>query len=95
MHRGTVTTTCCSGSRVAAERGLSFRPIEDGQTIRGRLIGATQLASGRFAMIDDGLGFSLVPWRPVIEQELGRDVMGVMRGDDVSWQLGRHRGLGI
>ena len=24
------------------------------------------LASGRFAMIDDGLGFQLVPWRPAL-----------------------------
>ncbi|PSD21926.1 hypothetical protein C7E12_23135, partial [Stenotrophomonas maltophilia] len=23
-------------------------------------------ASGRFAMLDDGLGFTLVPWKPVI-----------------------------
>jgi hypothetical protein len=33
--------------------------------VRGKLVGSTQLASGRFAMIDNGLGFSLVPWRPV------------------------------
>ena len=52
------------GRRLAAERGVAFNAIEDGQTIRGKLIGSTQLASGRFAMIDDGLGFSLVPWRP-------------------------------
>jgi type IV secretory pathway VirD2 relaxase len=83
------------GQKLATERGLSFKPIEDGQTIRGRLIGSTQLASGRFAMIDDGLGFSLVPWRPVIEKEIGREVIGVMRGTDVSWQLGRTLGLGI
>ena len=57
-------------------------------------IGSVQLASGRFAMIDDGLGFSLVPWRPFIEKEIGRKVMGV-RGTDVSWQLGRKLGLGI
>ena len=63
--------------------------------MRGRLLGSTQLASGRFAMVDDGLGFSLVPWRPVIENEIGRLVMGVMRGDDISWQLGRARTLGI
>jgi hypothetical protein len=56
------------------------------------LIGSAQLASGRFAMIDDGLGFSLVPWRPVIEKEIGREVTGVMRGDDISWQFGRKRG---
>ena len=30
-----------------------------------------QLASGRFDMLDAGMGFSLVPWRPVIEQRLG------------------------
>jgi len=26
------------------------------------------LASARHAMLDDGMGFGLVPWRPVIEQ---------------------------
>ena len=83
------------GQKLATERGLTFKAIEDGQTMRGRLIGSTQLVSGRFAMIDDGLGFSLVPWRPVIEKEIGREVIGVMRGTDVSWQLGRKLGLGI
>jgi hypothetical protein len=83
------------GQRLASERSLTFKTIEDGQTIRGKLIGSTKLASGRFAMIDDGLGFSLVPWRPVIEKEIGREVIGVMRGGDVSWQLGRKLGLGI
>lgn len=82
------------GRKLAAERGLAFRAIE-GQTIRGKLIGSAQLASGRFAMIDDGLGFSLVPWRPVIEKEIGREVLGVVRGDDISWQFGRKRGLGL
>ena len=48
-----------------AERRLAFHSIGEGETVRGRLLGSVQLASGRFAMIDDGLGFSLVPWRPV------------------------------
>jgi hypothetical protein len=80
------------GRKFATEQGLTFRAIEDGQTLRGKLIGSTQLASGRFAMIDDGFGFSLVP---VIEKEIGREVIGVVRGTDVSWQLGRKLGLGI
>jgi len=46
-------------------------------------------------LIDDGLDFSLVPWRPVIDVDIGWQVMGVMRGGDVSWHLGRSRGLGI
>jgi hypothetical protein len=92
--------TFCPRSNVrrsSASDGRSPRngAFEDGQTIRGKLIGSAQLASGRFALIDDGLGFSLVPWRPVIEKEIGREVVGVMRGDDISWQFGRKRGLGI
>jgi hypothetical protein len=80
---------------IVRNRGLAFKAIEDRQIIQGRLIGSTQLASGRCSMIDDGLGFSLVPWRPVIEKEIGREVLGVMRGTDISWQLGRKLGLGI
>jgi type IV secretory pathway VirD2 relaxase len=83
------------GRQLAAKRGLPFQPVHEGQTVRGRLLGSAQLASGRFAMIDDGLGFSLVPWRPVLEKEIGRQVMGVMRSGDISWQLGRAVGLGI
>jgi type IV secretory pathway VirD2 relaxase len=83
------------GREIAAGRGLAFRTVHEGDTVSGKLQGSTQLASGRFAMVDDGLGFSLVPWRPVIEKEIGREVMGVMRGGDVSWQLGRAVGIGI
>jgi hypothetical protein len=83
------------GRQLAAERGLAFQSIREGQTVRGKLVASAQLASGPFAMIDDGLGFSLVPWRPVLGKEIGRQVIGVMRGGDVSWQLGRAMGLGI
>jgi len=65
-----------------------------GSQIGGQLIGATQLASGRFAMIDDGLGFSLMPWRPALEQHVGRVVSAVtLSGSGVSWSFGRNRGL--
>jgi len=53
------------------------------------------LASGRFAMLSDGLGFSLVPWRPVIEPALGRAIGAVVRGSQVDWRLGRQRGIAI
>jgi hypothetical protein len=83
------------GRQLAAERGLAFQPIHEGQGVRGKLVGSAQLASGRFAMIDDGLGFSLAPWRPVLEKEIGRQVVGVMRGDDVSWRIGRALSTGV
>ena len=63
--------------------------------MRGKLLGSTRLASGRFAMIDNGLGFSLVPWRPVLENKIGREVIGMTRGEDISWQFSRAGTLGI
>lgn len=54
---------------------------------------SAMLASGRFAMFDDGMGFSLVPWRPVLEKHLSQSVAGVTLGNSVSWMFGRQRGM--
>jgi hypothetical protein len=50
------------------------------------------LASGRFALIDDGLGFSLVPWSPSLERHLGRQVSGIVQSNRIEWSLQRARG---
>ena len=84
------------GPEMAKSRGLTFKPAEVGNYVTGTLIGATNLGSGKFAMIDDGLGFSLVPWQPVLEQQLGRQVTGIaMPGGGIDWTFGRSRGLGL
>jgi hypothetical protein len=46
-------------------------------------------------MLDDGMGFSLVPWKPVIEQRLGQQLAATVRGGGVSWEIGRARGPAI
>ncbi|ODN62862.1 hypothetical protein BA763_24375 [Burkholderia cenocepacia] len=51
--------------------------------------------SGRYALLDDGMGFSLVPWRPIIEPRLGQQIAATVRGGGVSWEVGRQRGPGI
>jgi Protein of unknown function (DUF3363) len=51
------------GKAMAAERGLIFTTAKTGEYVSGTLAGSTQLASGRFAMIDDGIGFQLVATR--------------------------------
>jgi len=77
-------------------RGLTVKPTEPGNYVTGTLVGAANLGSGKFAMIDDGLGFSLVPWQPVLEQRLRRQVTGVtMPGGGIDWTFGRSRGLGL
>ena len=84
------------GPEMAKARGLTFKPAAVGNHVSGTLVGAANLASGKFAMIDDGLGFSLVPWQPVLDERLGRQIAGVaMPGDGIDWTFGRKRGLGL
>jgi type IV secretory pathway VirD2 relaxase len=81
---------------LAAETGLPRSEAAIGDSVAGIFRRRLDLASGRFAMIDDGLGFSLVPWSPMMERRLGQEVSGVLRaGGDVDWTFGRKRGLGI
>lgn len=80
---------------IAGETGLPYRPAVDGVRVSGVYRRNLLLASGRFAMLDDGLGFTLVPWKPVIEQRLGQRMAVVVRGSSVSWELGRQRSLNI
>ncbi|MBU1235383.1 MAG: relaxase/mobilization nuclease and DUF3363 domain-containing protein [Gammaproteobacteria bacterium] len=77
---------------IAAETGLTHRAVANGERVTGTYRRSVQLASGRFAMLDDGMGFSLVPWRPVVEQRLGQQVSAIVRGSSVTWGLGRQRG---
>jgi len=74
---------------IAAETGLEHRPVCDGQRVSGVYRRSVVLASGRYAMLDDGTGFSLVPWKPVIEQRLGKQLTAMVRGAKVSWEVGR------
>lgn len=80
------------GKVIQHQTGLLHRPLREGERANGIYRRAVQLASGRFAMLDDGMGFSLVPWRPVVEQRLGQQVSAIVRGSSVTWELGRQRG---
>jgi len=84
-----------AGRKLAGETGLEHRPVKDGDSVRGVVRRSVMLASGRFAVLDDGVGFSLVPWKPVLEQRFGQTVSGVMRGGSVSLDLSRQRGMGV
>lgn len=82
--------------QLAKETGQPFKPAESGEYVAGTYRQRLTLASGRFAMIDDGLGFQLVPWSPSLDKQLGRHVSGVARdGGGVDWDFGRKRGLGL
>ncbi len=84
------------GKKLAAETGRPFNHAGTGEYVAGAYQRRITLASGRFAMLDDGLGFQLVPWTPSLEKQLGKHVSGVARDDGgIDWSFGRKRGLGL
>ncbi|TAM61625.1 MAG: DUF3363 domain-containing protein [Rhodanobacter sp.] len=82
-----------AAKEIAKGTGLVHCPATDGGRVSGVYRRSVLLASGRFAMLDDGIGFSLVPWKPLIRQRIGRSVSAVVRGNHVSWELARSRGI--
>ena len=83
------------GRRLVSETGRAHLPAEPGEPVTGTYRRRLSLASGRFAMIDNGLGFQLVPWIPSLERELGRQVNGIAGPGGVEWSFGRKRDISL
>ena len=77
--------------QLSDELGLPFVETKSGERIEGTLRRAVDMASGRHALIERSREFTLVPWRPVLERHVGKNVSGVLRGDGINWTLGRAR----
>jgi type IV secretory pathway VirD2 relaxase len=73
----------------AAVIGKPYQPAVDGQRVTGTYRRSVQLISGRMAMLDTGSGFSLVPWRAVIDKQLGRSLSATVTGSRVSFEWNR------
>lgn len=83
-------------TKLSADTGLPQMQATVGEHVMGVYRQQLALSSGRFAMVDDGLGFQLVPWPPSREKKLVQHVSGEARGDGgIDWSLGRKRGLGL
>ena len=78
---------------IAAETGLVYRPVGDRSRVSGSYRCSVLLDSGRFVMLDDGTGFCLVPWRPIVERRVGQSAMAIARGQEVTWMFGLQRPL--
>ncbi len=83
------------GQSLAAEKHAPFRMKGKGDRVSGVFTRATNLVSGKYAIIENSYEFTLVPWWPVMDERLGRQISGVMRDAGVSWDFTRARGLGI
>ncbi|GAA4772598.1 hypothetical protein GCM10023219_19710 [Stakelama sediminis] len=85
-----------TGEALAKRHGLAEQPVVQGEHIIGTYRERVLLASGRFAMIDNGMGFQLVPWRQDMDRHLGQAVTGkINQRGGVDWSFARSRGPAI
>ena len=79
--------------QLSQELGLTYVETGAGERVEGTLRRSVELASGKYALIEKSREFTLVPWRAVLERQLGKQVLGIMRdGNTISWAIGRLRG---
>ena len=81
--------------QLSQELGLAYVEASRGERVEGIYRRSVMLASGRMAVIAKTREFTLVPWRPVMERQLGKFVAGVLHGDQINWSIGRSRGPAI
>jgi hypothetical protein len=77
--------------QLSRELGTPFVEAEPGLPIEGTYRRSVQAGMMRMAVIENSREFTLVPWRPVLERQIGKQVSGIMRGRDISWAFGRQR----
>lgn len=84
-----------AGAALATKHKLAYRRCPNEGRISGVYRRSVTLVSGRFAMLDDGIGFSLVPWQRVIDKRIGQAMSASIQGIRITWTFGRNRGLSI
>lgn len=85
-----------TAARLGKENGKAFTELEPGMRIEGVVRRRLDLVSGRFALIENAREFVLVPWKPVLERAIGREVSGLVRPRaGISWSFARERGIEI
>jgi type IV secretory pathway VirD2 relaxase len=83
-------------AKLTATTGLPHLEAAAGAHVTGTYRQRLVLASGRFAMIDSGLGFQLVPWSRELDSKLGQHITGTVKETGgIEWGFGRKRDLGL
>lgn len=80
-----------AGERLADQLGKPFQPARNGERVEGVIARRVDLESGSYALVERSRDFALVPWRDVLERQIGQTASGIMRGDGIDWRFGRSR----
>jgi hypothetical protein len=77
------------------ELGLTPAHIVEGEKISGTFRRSVDLASGKYAIIQKSKEFTLVPWRPEIEQFRGKPLSGTTSSQGINWDWNAKRGQSL
>ncbi|BBD01457.1 relaxase/mobilization nuclease RlxS [Sphingobium sp. YG1] len=80
-----------AGEHLAEGVGKPFASAGIGERIEGMIARRVDLEGGSYALVERSRDFTLVPWRDVLERNMGKAAAGIMRADGISWQFGRGR----
>ena len=80
-----------AGARLSRELSKPFEPARNGDRIEGVIARRVDLESGPYALVERSRDFTLVPWRDVLERQIGKSASGIVRAAGVDWQFGRAR----
>lgn len=78
--------------QLSDELGIAFVEHHDGERITGIYRRAVDTLGGRYALVERSREFSLAPWKPMLEHQIGREVSGTLSRGAVDWTIGRGRG---
>ena len=78
--------------RLFNELGREYVEASVGERIEGVVRRPVEMVSGRYVPIERAHDFTLVPWKPTLERQIGKPVSGIVREAGISWTVGRERG---
>ena len=68
-----------------------YAPPRIGERVEGVIARRIDLESGPYALVEKSREFTLVPWRDVLERNIGKAASGIMRESGINWRFGRER----
>ncbi len=74
------------------ELGLTPTQLVERERISGTFSRSVDLASGKYAVIKNSKEFTLVPWRPELEQFRGKPLSGTAGSQRINWDWNVKRG---
>ena len=82
-----------TADQVAKEMGKSYATTRPGDQIEGILRKGIVIGGRKYAVVDRGQDFTLVPWRPVLEKHIDKTVSGLYRESGINWTVSRGHNL--